>query len=179
MKIIHILGSAAAILGVVIPMNAWAQQVGVYNGTTADGDNVSFTVGLDNNNDLAITGAGISFTATCAATGDIVNEDWGFGTDEVISGTRAPFAAGDEYFYIFAPGTVLFHGSQLTGHLNSRTAIFRTNTTPPGGAQYCISPTQSFTATFSGPSHFPALPVGTAVKVSRTNGPGDVIPANR
>ena len=42
-----------------------AQQAGTYTGTSSDGQSVSFTVGLDGNSVLAVTGAGISYEAPC------------------------------------------------------------------------------------------------------------------
>ena len=183
MKIIHMLGSAAAILAVAVPMNAWAQQVGTYNGTTADGNSVSFTVGVDpSNGDFEITGATIFFTATCQVTGDMVNTGWGFGMGQDIVGGTAPFQSGDEYFDIYSPANIVFHGTQtVTGHLVSRTAVFRSGT-PPTQAEFCISPSQAFTATFSTTDRASPLPVGsTAVYHGRTNGTDtrDVVPANR
>jgi len=173
MKIDHMLRNAAAILLVALPTIASAQQVGTYSGTTADGNPVSFTVSLDTVNNVdEITGANISFAATCSATGTITNQSWGFGVAEDIIGGRASFAADDDYFDIYAPSGVAFNGSGTTmyGHLVSRTAIFKSQGPPATGAQYCISPSQAFTATFSGPERVPALPQGTEIHLGRANG---------
>ncbi|HWY15772.1 MAG TPA: hypothetical protein VNX86_11600 [Rhizomicrobium sp.] len=172
MKIEHMLKNAAAILLVALPTIASAQQLGTYNGTTADGNPVSFTVGYDTVNSVyEITSASIQFSATCAATGDIINEGWGFGVAEDIIAGRAPFQAESEYFDIYAPAGVAFHGTMtVTGHLISRTAVFKTDGQPAGGAQFCMSPNQAFTATFASPERVPALPLGTEIHVGRPNG---------
>ncbi len=166
MKLANTLKAAAAALLLAAPANAWAQQAGTYNGTTADGNSVSFAVGTDGNGNLAITGATIWFLATCAATGDTVNEGWGFGTDDVITGNKVDFAGGSDDFYIYAPGTVVFRGNTMSGHLDSRETIFKTNSTPPSGAQLCISPSQTFSATLSEPAHAPVLSAGSAMHLA-------------
>jgi hypothetical protein len=168
MKIDHMLRNAAAIFLVALPTIASAQQVGTYNGTTADGNSVSFVVGFDAVNNVdEITGATIGFSATCS-TGDVTNQTWGFGVGEDIIAGRASFAADNDYFDIYAPAGVAFHGTQtVTGHLISRTAIFKTQGPPATGAQYCISPSQTFTATFAGPERGPALPPGTEIHLGR------------
>ncbi len=166
MKIDHMLRNAAAILLVALPTIASAQQVGTYNGTTADGNQVSFVVTFDTFNNVdEITGATIGFAAACAATGTITNQTWGFGVGEDIIGGRASFAADGDYFDIYAPSGVAFNNAgTMYGHLISRTAIFKSQGPPATGAQYCISPSQPFTATFSGPGHVPALPLGTEIR---------------
>jgi hypothetical protein len=165
MKIEHMLKNAAAILLVALPTIASAQQLGTYTGTTADGNSVSFTVSYDSANSVdEITAATIGFSATCAATGTITNQTWGFGVGEDIIGGRASFAADGDYFDIYAPSGVAFNNAgTMYGHLISRTAIFKSQGPPATGAQYCISASQPFTATFSGPERVPALPLGTEI----------------
>ena len=172
MKIEHMLRNAAAILLVALPTIASAQQVGTYNGTTADGNQVSFVVSFDTVNNVdEITAATIGFAATCQATGDIAHQTWGFGVGEDIIGGKAQFQAGGDYFNIYAPSGVAFNNAgTMYGHLVSRTAVFKSDGPPATGAQYCISPSQAFTATFAGPERLPALPLGTEIHLGRTNG---------
>jgi hypothetical protein len=137
-----------------------AQQAGTYAGTSADGQNVSFTVGLDGNNVLAVTGASIGFQAPCkGGTAPTLYSGWGFGADAVITSHKAVMTAPDPYFYIVA--TLKFSGSNVTGSIQTRTPYLDPGHTPPNVADFCESPSQAFSATLgTGPSA-PALPAGT------------------
>jgi hypothetical protein len=141
----------------------WAQQAGTYTGTSADGQTVSFTVGTDSDNDLAVTGASIGFQAPCkGGTMPTLYSGWGFGTDAVISAHKANMVAADPYFYITAD--LKFSGSTVSGSITTRTPDLDPGNTPPTKADFCESPKQAYSATLggTGPST-PALPAGTMV----------------
>jgi hypothetical protein len=138
-----------------------AQQAGTYTGTSSDGQSVSFTVGLDGNSVLAVTGAGISYEAPCkGGSAPTLSTAWGFGTDAVITAHRATMTAADPFFYIVAD--MKFSGSTVTGSITTRSPYLDPANTPPVRADYCISPKQAFSATLGGTGpDAPALPPGT------------------
>jgi hypothetical protein len=137
-----------------------AQQAGTYTGTSSDGQSVSFTVGLDGNSVLAVTGAGISYEAPCkGGSAPTLSTAWGFGTDAVITAHRATMTAADPFFYIVAD--MKFSGSTVTGSITTRSPYLDPANTPPVRADYCISPKQAFSATLGGTGpDAPALPPG-------------------
>lgn len=149
----------AALCAVSAP--ASAQTAGTYSGASADGQTVSFVVGTDSNNVLAITGASIDFAAPCkGGTAPTLYSGWGFGADAVITNRKAVLVAPDPYFYITA--NLKFVGSTITGTITTKTAYLDPGKTPPKLADFCESPLQAFTATLSGPApRVPALPAGT------------------
>ena len=136
-----------------------AQQAGTYSGTSADGQAVSFTVGLDGNNFLAVTSASVDFAAPCrGGTAPTLYSGWGFATDSVINNHKATMTAPDPFFYIVA--TLKFSGSTVTGNIVTRAPYLDPGNTPPKLADFCESPLQAFSATYSGPAS-EALPTGT------------------
>ena len=140
-----------------------AQQAGTYSGTSADGQPISFTVGLDGDSVLAVTGASISFEAPCkGGTAPTLFSGWGFGTDAVITNKRASLVAPDPFFYITA--SLRFVGSNVTGTITTRAPYLDPGKTPPNKADFCESPLQAYSATFSGTGpDAPALPQGTVM----------------
>jgi hypothetical protein len=153
----------SALCAMAVSTAGWAQQAGTYSGTSADGSNVSFTVGTDSNNDLAVTGASINFTAPCkGGTTPTVYSGWGFGTDAVITKNKASMVASDNFFYITAD--LKFSGSTVTGTVTTRVPDLDPGSTPPTKADFCESPKQAFSATLNGtgPS-VPDLPPGAMI----------------
>jgi hypothetical protein len=126
-----------------------AQTAGVYNGTSADGQPVTFTVGTDGNGQLAIISAGISFSAPCkGGTMPTLDSAWGFGADSVIAHNKATMVAADPYFYITA--NFVFSGSSVSGNIATRTPDLDPGNAPPKKADFCESPRQAYSATLSG-----------------------------
>lgn len=139
-----------------------AQTAGTYSGSSADGQTVSFTVGLDGDSRLAVTSASVGFEAPCkGGTAPTLSSGWGFGSDAVITNHRATLIAPDPFFYITA--TLKFTGSTVTGLITTRAPYLDPGHTPPNRADFCESPLQAYSATLGGPA--PALPPGTVVHV--------------
>jgi hypothetical protein len=141
-----------------------AQQAGTYAGTSADGQGVSFVVGNDSNNVLAVTSASINFQAPCkGGSAPTLFTGWGFGTDAVITAKKATMTAPDPFFYIVA--NFKFTGSTVTGFITSRAPYLDPANTPPIRADYCVSPRQAFSATLSGTGPSEPLAPGTRMHV--------------
>ena len=128
---------------------ASAQSAGTYTGTTADGQNVSFTVTQDpTSGDYSITGENISFSAPCKDSTITLNTAWGTGYTVPITKGVAKLALQDTYF--FFSGTLHFTGTTLSGMLASTSPDLSYSTTGrPTKALFCVSPAQSVTATLS------------------------------
>lgn len=141
---------------------ASAQKTGTYSGSSADGQPVSFVIGLDGDNVLAVTSASISYIAPCkGGSAPTLSTGWGFGADAVITGHKAAMTAADPFFYIVA--NLKFSGSNVTGTITSRSPYLDPAKTPPKTAVFCESPMQAFTATFGGAGpREPAVP-GTRI----------------
>jgi hypothetical protein len=154
----------SALCAMAISTPGSAQQAGTYAGTSADGQTVSFVVGLDGNNVLAVTGASVNFVAPCkGGTAPTLYSGWGFGSDSVITAHKTTMLATGPYFYITA--NIKFVGTTAQGTIQTRSAYLDPGNTPPNRADFCESPTQAFTTTLgTGPSA-PALPAGTKLNV--------------
>src|ERR1700722_13537921 len=101
---------------------AHAQQVGTYSGTTADGDPISITVGIDpNNSSFQVQGMNVDFSAPCkgAGAGYTLNTAWGFGVAQDIVRGRARVLADDNYFNIQAVLTFP-DSADITGTIDTR-----------------------------------------------------------
>ena len=153
----------SALCAMALSTPGLAQKAGTYSGTSADGEPLSFTVGLDGNNVLAVTGASISFIAPCkGGTVPTLSSGSGFSSDAVITGHKASIVAPDPFFYITA--SLKFAGTRVTGLITTRSPYLDPGKTPPNKADFCESPLQAYSATFSGPgSSLPTLPAGTAI----------------
>jgi hypothetical protein len=151
----------SALCAIALASPVAAQTAGTYTGASADGQTVSFVVGLDSNSVLAVTGASVDFQAPCkGGTAPTLYSGWGFAADAVITGRKAVLVAPDPYFYITA--NLKFVGSTVTGTITTKTAYLDPGKTPPKLADFCESPLQAFTATLNGPGPVtPALPAGT------------------
>ena len=161
-KFRHATLAFSALCAIALSTPGSAQTAGTYTGTSADGQQVSFVVGLDGGNNLAVTSASISFAAPCkGGTAPTLYSGWGFGTDAVITKGKATMTAPDPFFYIVA--SLKFSGSTVTGNISTRAPYLDPGKTPPNIADFCESPVQAYSATLggTGPSES-ALPAGTA-----------------
>jgi hypothetical protein len=163
------------ILLATLGMAAWAsvcqaQQVGTYSGTTADGNGLSFTVGIDSNNGAyEFTGAGIGFTAYCKRSNYYLNEGWSFGLgQDIVSGNNNVVVNANQYNYFYINYNLTFtDNSTITGKVTSDTAVFEPGN-PPTKADFCKAPkNQTFTATFQGAGVQKAPPAGAAVNYGK------------
>jgi hypothetical protein len=154
----------AALCAMVVSTPGSAQQAGTYSGMSADGEPVSFVVGQDSNNDLAVTSASINFVAPCkGGTAPTLYSGWGFGTDSVIKNYKTTMTAPDPYFYIVA--TLKFSGTTVTGNITTRTPYLDPGNTPPKLADFCLSPLQAFSATLGGTGPDEPVAAGTRMHV--------------
>ena len=137
----------ALALAAVAASPARALEVGLYQGTTADGNNVQFTVTKDPTaGTYSITSASISFTAPCRNTTQVLNEGWGFSlAAPITSGVAQINATSDYYSFI---GTVYFTGLTFHGSVTSRSGALSNAAAPPTQSIYCMSPKQTFTGTY-------------------------------
>jgi hypothetical protein len=143
----------AAAFAVAIAGPAAAQVAGTYAGTSADGSPVSFTVSLDNNNELAVTGDSVDFSTNCKGGG---NNDggWGWGTDSVIAKGKA--AGNLEFPYATIIWTLKFStdGQSATGTVSTVVPTLAPVGAKPKKAQICKSAKQAMTLTLqSGDAH--------------------------
>jgi hypothetical protein len=144
----------AAMIAAVIAAPASAQVAGVYAGTSADGQNISFTVGTDpNTGDLALISAGISFSAPCRGdTGFVLNTSWGFGLTADITNGEVQVTQIDNYFYFQFALKFSADGQSAAGKILSISPTLYPLTNPPPkawptSALFCVSPEQTMSLT--------------------------------
>jgi hypothetical protein len=150
LKRLLLLGTFAIVgLGLFYPASASAQQVGTYVGTTADKNYIAIYVGKGTQaGKFEITALSLNFTATCANNGNKVSENWYSGLSQGIVGGKASLVATvDDSVYITA--SLVFSGkTTVKGTVRSIAAAFVQGKTPPVAAEFCVSKSQSFSATF-------------------------------
>ena len=132
-----------------VPFAALAQSAGTYTGTTADGENVSFTVTQDaTSGEYSITGENIAFNAPCKNSTITLNTAWGTGYSVPITKGVAKLALQDSYF--FFSGTLRFTATAMSGTLASTSPNLAYNASGhPTKALFCVSPAQAVTGTLS------------------------------
>ena len=73
---------AAALAGagfvVLAAQSASAQQAGAYSGRTADGNAITFDVGVNAQGQAALMDMSVRFTATCPQSGSSITQSWKF-----------------------------------------------------------------------------------------------------
>ena len=142
---------------------ALAQQAGTYQGTSADGEPVTFIVGTDyNTGKLAVLGATVAFYAPCKGTNNPVETTWGFGFTHDIDDGKASFSYTDQY-YFYITANFVFNGTSVTGSIASRTASLVPGNPTPSKSTFCMSPKQAFSASFAYGAKVQPLPAGAAV----------------
>ena len=130
---------------------AHAQTAGNYTGTIADGSTMSFTVGNDANNVLAVTSFGFSFTDTCHPGSSTLASGWGLAADAPITAGKATYK--DKFAYLNLLVTFTFSGSTATGTIANQAPTFAPyHGAKPTKAVFCSSPTQTFSASIPAPS---------------------------
>jgi opacity protein-like surface antigen len=159
----YLLATAALAAGLASP--AAAQVLGTYTGTSADGNGVSVTVGTDpNNNDLAITGASVGFSAPCkGSTGFVLDTGWGFNPNaDIVNGK---VTVNYDFSYLSSTITLTFNNNTNTasGFITDISPTLYVVGPKPKKALFCESAKQAVTLTFSGTARLPALPPGAAM----------------
>jgi hypothetical protein len=142
-----------AILAAALATPAAAQVAGTYAGTTADGVGLSFVVGTDSNNgDLALTSAGINFTAPCKNSTYVLNTGWGFGLTADIVHHKVSYVAIDNYFVFTFSLDFSSDGQSATGTITSVSPTLTPVSNKPKKALFCESPKQGMTLTLQPPT---------------------------
>jgi hypothetical protein len=145
-----------------------AQQVGEYDGTTADGSTVYIQVAQNpNNNNLEVNVVSFGLSMDCSKSGETLN-NIGIGLGDGYDIVNGKFSYATSNFYsIDLVTSMTFHGlDSVTGKVGGNLSAFNPvygHDTLIKSVQACTSPKQSFTATFAGPARH-EIPPG-AVKV--------------
>ena len=160
-------------LGLFAASTAQAQKIGNYTGTTADGSSVLITVAQDPNNaNLEVKVVAFGISALCQKSKETLSYiGIGLNDGSDILGGKFSYVSAD-FTNIDLVTSMTFHGTQsVKGKVGVNFAAFD----PAIGheklitkTQACISPTQTFSATFSDTDSSINLPAGTAT----ISGPG-------
>jgi len=122
-----------------------AQTAGTYTGTSADGQSLSFTVGTDSSDALAIISVSTSVNALCP-DGSPFPFGSGYGQDVVINDGAVDYT--EYYAYLWQKVTGHFVGNTFVGHIISITPYLLLSPTGlPRTAEACKSANQTFTTT--------------------------------
>ncbi|HEX4295195.1 MAG TPA: hypothetical protein VHZ29_13760 [Rhizomicrobium sp.] len=163
------------LLGVLCAAPATAQQVGEYTGAMWDGSSVTIDVGTDpNTGKLEVTTIGFGVSDICQSSKEMLfYVGVGLGDGHDISSKGKLFYASGEFFEIDLVTNMTFKGTES---VSGKGAAYLAAFNPAIGheklttkTQACVSPNQSFRATFSGTGVSHALPAGTVV-VHRADG---------
>ena len=127
---------------------AAAQMAGVYSGTSADGNTVSFTVSTDSSGVLAVTSANVFFSAQCNFGGPVLTEGEGFGLDAQISGGRASSVFSFPQFYIDLTFAFYPNGQMARGTVTTVASALEPAADRPTKSYTCTSPRQAMTLTY-------------------------------
>ena len=137
----------ALALAAVAASPARALEVGLYQGTTTDGNNIQFTVSRDPSTlAYSITSASIGFSATCRNTTQTLNTGWGFGLSAPITSGVAQLNVVNDYYNFI--GTVYFTGTTFHGNVTSRSPALSNAASPPTQSVYCMSAKKTFTGSY-------------------------------
>ncbi len=142
-------GGAAAIIAAVLATPAAAQEVGTYTGTSADGQSLTFVVGNDTATGyLALTSAGISFSAPCRNSTVVFNSGWGLEfTQDIIDRKTGRFSETDNYFTFDLRLVFALDGQTATGTITTYSPTLDPVGSRPTKALFCESPEQTLTLT--------------------------------
>lgn len=149
---------SAAIVAAVIATPAAAQVVGTYQGTSTDGQGLTFVVGTDTNTgELAVTSATIFFSAPCKGSTYVLDTGWGFGLTDDIKKGKVSISATDNYFTFAVTLDFASDGQSATGTVTSISPTLEPVGKRPTKALICTSPKQDLTVTLQ-PADAPAAP---------------------
>ena len=156
---------AVAALASVLAGPAAAQVAGTYSGTSADGNGVSFAVSTDTNTGvLAITGAGVGFTAPCKRSTYVLNTGWGWGPTNDIVKHKVTSVNNGTYFDITFNLVFATDGQSATGYITTISPALDNGTRAARNALYCVSPKQTISVTLQPPGAKPLnIPAGGVV----------------
>ncbi len=167
MRLTKFLVAPVAVL--LVSSAAQAQQIGTYTGTAQDGSSVTLTVAQDPNNaNLEVTVEGFGLTLVCQKTKETLYYiGIGLGDGQDIIDKKFSYASSD-FFDIDLVTSMTFKGNSVKGKVSGGLSAFDPasgHTKATNKVQACVSPNQSFTATFSGPAAA-KLPTKAAMTLS-------------
>ncbi len=145
------------ILAAMASRPAHAQKAGTYTGTTADGKEISFTIGTDPfTGQTAVIDFSETYMDTCPAAidstiGGLINQNYGPGAD-IPAGPDTVFTASSMAIWVSA--TLHFEGNRVSGQVSNEVPILiTTNPYPdkPKRALLCTGKRQHFSAVLSQP----------------------------
>jgi hypothetical protein len=138
------------IMAAAFAMPAAAQLQGTYNGTSADGQSVSFTVGTDpNTSEPEITGATVWFLAPCKNSTYSLGEGEGWGPDADIANRKVSATFSVPGFYNVFSLKFASDGQTATGTVESIAPYLNPANSPPKNSLFCESPKQTMSVTYS------------------------------
>jgi hypothetical protein len=139
----------ATIIAAMLATSAGAQEVGLYAGTSADGQSLTFEVGNDTSTGyLALTSAGIGFSAPCKNSNVVFSTGWGIGLmQDIIDGKTGKFSATDNYFTFDLKLEFAKDGQTATGTITTYSPTLDPVGSKPTKALLCESPEQALTLT--------------------------------
>ncbi|MEI9929095.1 MAG: hypothetical protein WDM89_00650 [Rhizomicrobium sp.] len=160
---------ATTAIAATVASTAQAQQIGTYTGTAQDGSSVTITVAQDpNNSNLEVTVLGFGLTMLCQKSKETLSYiGIGLGDGQDIVNKKFSYASSD-FFDIDLVTSMTFKGNGVKGKVGGNLSAFNPasgHTTLTDKVQACVSPNQSFTATFSGPGAA-KLPARAAMTLS-------------
>jgi hypothetical protein len=163
--------ASIVLLGVFCAAPAMAQQVGEYDGTTADGSPVTIDVAKDpNTGKLEVSSVNFDVDMLCQKSKETLSGvGIGLGDGMDISANGNFSYASSDYYFIDLVTSMTFHGKNtVKGHAGVGLSAFNPALTHEkliAKTQDCVSPNQAFTATFTGKDTPHALPAG-GIKVN-------------
>lgn len=136
------------VVGGLLALPLWAQQMGHYAGTLSGGGEVHFDVVDNGAGGVRIDSFGFSYIADCAKTGPGRWVGWGIGGGpDIVDGATSYSMPGTvlhtQYDMVFDSG-----GTQVSGNFNTYTAEFVNVDKHNSSAQRCMSGQQTFTASY-------------------------------
>lgn len=155
----HLFVTAAAALALAGP--AAAQVAGVYSGTSADGNGVSFTVDPDGSGGFKVTSAVVFFSDVCSDA-SILNTGWGYGLDQPIVARKVSDTTAGPYFTITFNLKFSNNGQTATGSVTSYSPTLTPIGPKPKKALFCSSPQQDMGVSLQPPGPRASPPAGGA-----------------
>jgi hypothetical protein len=124
---------------------AFAQQAGAYSGQTADGNPITFDVGVNAQGQAALMDMSVRFTAACPQSGSSITQSWKFFfyTGIPIVNGRVKHIENNPQLYLL--NTVKFGNRSASGATEARLPVLIAG---KNSVQLCTSLPQAFKAKF-------------------------------
>lgn len=143
--------ASAALAGILSAAPAIAaQQSGTYSGHTADGNAISFDVGINPQGQPVLLDVAVRFTASCPQAGSSISQAWKFFFSNGLPLVHGHVKHLENNPQLYLLNAINFHGGQVTGTTEAKLPLL-TPGKPPNGAQLCYSASQAFEASYQSP----------------------------